>query len=105
VVRELVVNGLIAVPPALDKILAHVFLIAVGLLIVYACRRFDTWYRPRYEQEFQRNPGKRMGWDVVWMIVTGRAPILYVFVGPVLGWFLVGIGIVQLIDLATQPSR
>jgi len=86
--------------PELDKLLAYVLLVAVGLLIVYASKLFGAWYRPRYEHEFRENPGERMGWDVLWTIVTRRAPILYVFVGPILGWFIAGIGVVQLIDLA-----
>jgi hypothetical protein len=88
-----------------DRLLAHVFLVAVGLLIVYASKRFGAWYRPRYEEEFRRAPGERMGWDVLWMIVTRRAPILHVFAGPLLGWFLVGFGIVQLADLAIRSAR
>jgi len=86
--------------PELDKLLAYVLLVAVGLLIVYASKLFGEWYRPKYEHEFREHPGERMGWDVIWTIVTRRAPILYVFVGPILGWFIAGIGVVQLIDLA-----
>jgi hypothetical protein len=93
------------VPQALDHALAHVFLIGVGLLIVYVSKRFAAWYGPRYEEEFRRDPAERMGWDVLWMIVTRRAPILYAFLGPVLGWFLVGIGILQLIDLTMRASK
>jgi hypothetical protein len=92
-------------PQALDHALAHAFLIGVGLLIVYVSKRFGAWYRPRYEEEFRRNPGERMGWDALWMIVTRRAPILYVFAGPLLGWFLVGLGLVQLIDLTIRTSQ
>jgi hypothetical protein len=90
--------------PALDKLLANVFLVVIGLLIVYASKAFGAWYRPRYEQEFRENRGERMGWDVLWMILTRRAPILYVFVGPILGWFIAGIGVVRLIDFAWSPS-
>jgi hypothetical protein len=86
--------------PELDKLLTYVLLVAVGLSIVYASKLFGAWYRPRYEHEFRENPGERMGWDVLWTIVTRRAPILYVFVGPILGWFIAGIGVVQLIELA-----
>jgi hypothetical protein len=91
--------------PVLDKLLAHVLLVAIGLLIVYASKAFGAWYRPRYEREFYERPGERMGWDVLWMILTRRAPILYVFVGPILGWFVTGIGLVQLIDLAIESWR
>jgi hypothetical protein len=84
----------------LDRLLAHVALVLIGLLIVYASKTFGTWYRPRYEQEFRDNPGQRMGWDVLWTILAHRAPILYAVVGPILGWFITGVGIVQLIDLA-----
>ena len=88
--------------PLLDKLLAHVLLVAIGLLIVYASKLFAAWYRPKYEREFYESPGQRMGWDVLWMILTRRAPILYVFVGPILGWFITGLGVVQLIDLALK---
>ena len=86
--------------PVLDKLLAHVLLVAIGLLIVYASKAFGAWYKPRYEREFYERPGERMGWDVLWMLLTRRAPILYVFVGPILGWLITVVGVVQLIDLA-----
>lgn len=86
--------------PVLDQLLGNVLVVVIGLLIVYASKTFGTWYRPRYEREFYERPGERMGWDVLWVLLTRRAPILYVFVGPILGWFITGIGVVRLIDLA-----
>jgi hypothetical protein len=91
-------------PPVLDRALAHLLLIVIGVALIYAAKQFGAWYRPRYEEEFRQNAGQRMGWDVLWMIVTRRAPILYVFFGPLLGWILIALGAVQLIELALRRA-
>lgn len=85
------------VTPAQDRLVASVFLLILGELTVYGTKLFSAWYRPTYEQEFRENPGRRMGLDVLWMILTRRVPILYTFLSP-LGWFFIGWSLVQLID-------
>jgi hypothetical protein len=85
--------------PSDKRAVAAIVLILLGMLWLYVACLFAAWYRPRYEQEFRENPPQRMGWDVFWMIATGRAPILYAFIAP-LGWFLIGWGVLQLCEAA-----
>ena len=93
----LVLSVRAVVMPAQGRLEASIFLLFLGFVVVYGAKLFSEWYRPKYEQEFRQNPGERMGWDVLWMIVTRRAPVVYVFLSP-LGWFFIGLGFVQFID-------
>jgi len=57
-------------------------------------------YRQQYEKEFNDDPGKRMGLDVLWTIIFNRAPIVGAVLGPFFGWFLIVVGVIRLADLA-----
>jgi hypothetical protein len=86
-------------PVWLDRALAYALLMGIGVAIIYAAKRFDGWYRPRYGKEFRDNPGQRMGWDVLWTLATQRSPIVFAFWGPLFGWLLIVLGGVALADL------
>jgi hypothetical protein len=89
-------------PPWLDRALALLFVMAMGFVFIYISRRFDASYRAQYEREFRENPGRRMGWDVLWALVTRRSPIVIAFWGPLGGWLLVALSVVGLADLALR---
>ena len=89
-------------PAPVDRALAYILLIAIGVAIIYAARRFNAWYRPQYERQFQENPGRRMGWDVLWTLLTQRSPIVFAFWGPLFGWIVVALGVVALADLVIR---
>ena len=87
---------------SLDRALAYLLLIAIGVVVIYAAKRLDAWYRPQYERQFQENPGRRMGWDVLWTLLTQRSPMVVAFWGPLLGWLLIVLGAIALADLVIR---
>jgi len=87
----------------LNRLIASTFVLLLGLFWIYGGKWFADWYRPTYEREFREGPGQRMGWDVLWMILSNRAPILYAFFGSPMGWFFTGWGSVGLLDAVLFP--
>jgi hypothetical protein len=86
-------------PEALDKSLAYAFEVVLGLTIVHIAPSIEKYYRKRYAEQFAANPGRRMLADLLLMLLTRTAPIVQVSWLAIGGWFLIALGLMQLIDL------
>lgn len=86
-----------------DVVVSALMQIGIGTLLVCSYPLAGKRYLEQYQDKFFANAGRRMGLDVLWMILSrGRvAPIALILVIPLVGIGMVAIGVVNLVMLAS----